>query len=139
MWTHEHVAETAVSAEAIWKVLSDIDGWARWDTSMETISIEGPFAVGTYVSMTPKGQESIRSVITDIRENELYADETDMGDVKLRFSHTLVRLPAGGTRVVHVLQITGPAADEVGPQLGPAITEDFPEAMDALLACASNV
>jgi hypothetical protein len=32
----------------------------------------------------------------------------------------------------------GPAADQVGPELGPAITEDFPEALDALLARATS-
>ena len=79
----------------------------------------------------------IRSVIAEIRENEYYADETDMGDVTLRFSTALTRLPDGGTRLVHRLEISGPAADEIGPELGPAITADFPEAMRALLAYAA--
>jgi Polyketide cyclase / dehydrase and lipid transport len=137
MWTHEHTVETAVAPEAIWKVLRDLDNWPRWDTSMEQVSIQGPFAVGTRVSMTPKGQDPIVSVITGIRENEFYADETDLGDVTLHFSHTLTRLAAAGTRVTHRLEITGPAADEAGPQMGAAIVADFPEAMDALLAYAS--
>jgi Polyketide cyclase / dehydrase and lipid transport len=136
MWTHEHTVETAVTAEAIWSVLRDIDNWTRWDTSMDEVSIQGPFQVGTQVLMTPKGQEPIRSIITGIRENEYYADETAFGEVTLSFSHTLTGLPGGGTRVTHRLEITGPTADEVGPQLGPAITEDFPEAMRALLAHA---
>jgi hypothetical protein len=138
MWTHEHTAETPSSPEAIWRVLRDIDNWARWDTSMEQVSIQGDFEVGTRVSMIPKGQEAIVSVITAIKENELYADETDLGEVKLRFSHSLTALPNGGTRVTHRLEITGPTADEVGPRLGPAITEDFPDAMSALLAYASE-
>ncbi|WP_406288913.1 SRPBCC family protein [Embleya sp. NBC_00896] len=138
MWVHEHVIETDVAVEAIWRVLRDLDNWARWDTSMEAVSIEGPFEVGTRVSMTPTGQETVRSVIVEIKENEVYADEIDMAGVNLRFSHTLTRLPHGGARVVHRLEITGSAADEVGPELGAAITEDFPEAMDALLAYAAS-
>ena len=47
-------------------------------------------------------------------------------------------LEGGGTKVTHRLEITGPAADQVGPELGPAITEDFPEALDALLARATS-
>jgi hypothetical protein len=35
--------------------------------------------------------------------------------------------------------IDGPAADEVGPDLGPAITADFPEVMAALSARAEAV
>jgi hypothetical protein len=61
-----------------------------------------------------------------------------MGGVTLRFSHTLQLLEGGGTRVIHRLEVSGPAADQVGPELGPAITKDFPEAMDALLARAAS-
>ena len=32
------------------------------------------------------------------------------------FSHTLTRLPDGGTRISHRLEITGPKADELGPE-----------------------
>jgi hypothetical protein len=59
-----------------------------------------------------------------------------LGEITLRFSHTLEPLESGGTKVTHRLEITGPAAGSAGPELGPAITEDFPEAMDALLARA---
>jgi hypothetical protein len=77
-------------------------------------------------------------VIVEATENRVYADQTDMGEVTLRFSHTLQPLAGGGTRVTHRLEITGPAGDQIGPELGPAITEDFPEAMDALLARAAS-
>ena len=119
MWTHEHTAETELAPEVVWKVLKDIDNWPRWDTSMETVTLEGPLAVGSRVAMTPTGQEPITSVITAAKENELYADETDLGDVTLRFSHTLTRLPDGGTRISHRLEITGPNADEPRPGARP--------------------
>ena len=137
MWTHEHTAETALAPEAVWRVIEDMENWPRWDTSMEEVTLEGPFAVGTRVRMKPTGQDPITSVITTATENERYADETDLGDVVLRFSHTLTRLPQGGTRIIHRLEISGPKAAELGPELGPAITADFPEAMQALLAYAA--
>jgi hypothetical protein len=56
----------------------------------------------------------------------------------LRFSHRLEPLQSGGTKVIHRLEITGPAAESVAPKLGPTITDDFPEAMAALLARASS-
>lgn len=138
MRSHEYDRETTVSPEAVWKVLSDVDDWASWDTSMERVQLRGPFRVGSQILMTPTGQDPITSIITDVVENELYADETSMADVTLRFSHTLTRLTGGGTRIVHQLDITGPAADEVGPQLGSAITADFPEAMAALIVRAGG-
>jgi uncharacterized protein YndB with AHSA1/START domain len=137
MWAHEHTAETAASPQAVWRVVRDLDKWASWDTSMEWVRLKGPFQVGSQVVMKPKGQDPITSVIVEASENRVYADQTDMGEVTLRFSHTLQPLE-GGTKVTHRLEITGPAADQVGSELGPAITEDFPEAMDALLARAAS-
>ena len=137
MWTYEHAAESPLPAEAIWKVLADLDSWALWDTSMERVELHGPLKAGSTVIMTPKGQDPITSVITEVTENERYADQTEFGGVTLGFSHTLAGLPGGGTRIVHRLEITGDRADAVGPEIGPMITEDFPEAMAALLAHAA--
>lgn len=134
MWSHEHIAETALSPERIWAVLSDIDNWAEWDTSLETIELHGPFQVGTAISMTPVGLEPIRSTIVDIVPNERYADETVFAGATLRFSHSLTRLAEGGTRIVHRLDIAGEAPAE----LGRAITEDFPESMARLIARAAR-
>ncbi|MFF0412997.1 SRPBCC family protein [Kitasatospora sp. NPDC004745] len=139
MWNHEYTGETTAAPEAVWAVLKDIDDWARWDTSMEAVSLLGAFEVGGKVSMTPTGQEPIVSVITDIQDGVRYADETEFEGVVLRFSHTLSPRGDGGTRVVHRLEISGPQADRVGPELGPAITEDFPQAMAALLARAVDL
>lgn len=138
MWVHEHAGETTAGPEAVWRVLRNLDRWPSWDTSMEWVRLQGSFGVGAQVVMKPKGQDPITSVIVEAVENTVYADETNLGDVTLRFSHTLEPLAAGGTRVVHRLEITGIGADQVAPELGPAITEDFPEAMDALLARAAS-
>ena len=121
MWVHEHVAETAVGPAAVWRVLSDLDRWDTWDTSMEWVRLQGPFGVGSQVLMKPKGQDPITSVIVEAVENEVYADETDMGDVRLLFSHTLEPLSSGGTRVVHRLEISGPGAlSNVRPTITPS-------------------
>lgn len=133
-WIHEHAAETTLSPARVWAVLADLNHWADWDTSMEKVVLNGPFAVGSTVTMTPTGQDPITSVITAIQEDHHYADETSFGEMTLRFSHTLTALDNGGTRVLHRLEIDGPG----GAELGPVVTEDFPEAMDALLAEAAK-
>ena len=137
MWTHERVGETDLPRGAVWEVLRRLDDWPSWDTSMEWVRLEGPLAVGSKVVMKPKGQEAITSTIAAVEENELYADETIFDGVTLRFSHRLRPTERGGTRVVHRLEIDGPEAERIAPELGAAITEDFPEAMDALLARAA--
>jgi hypothetical protein len=138
MWTHQHSAQTELTPEEIWKVLADLDNWAAWDTSVESVRLDGPFAVGSRVTMLPKGQEPVIFTITDIEENARYADETEFGGVTLRFSHTLTRLAGRGTEVVHRLEIDGAEADTLGPEVGAMVTADFPEAMSSLLAYAAR-
>ena len=138
MWTYEHTADTDLAPEALWPALRDVDNWTAWDTSMEKIELRGPFAVGSRIAMTPKGQDEILSTITAIDENALVADQIDIGDATLAFSHALDRLTGGGTRVRFRLEISGPAADRTGPELGPMITEDFPDAVAALIAYARS-
>jgi uncharacterized protein YndB with AHSA1/START domain len=136
MWVHEHAARTSARPSEVWRVLSNLDDWASWDTSMEWVRLDGPFEVGSRVLMKPLGQDPITSTIVEVSPERRYADETTFEGVTLRFSHTLSPV-AEGTLVVHRLEITGENADEIGPDLGAAITADFPEAMAALLARAA--
>ncbi|HEY2557303.1 MAG TPA: polyketide cyclase [Diaminobutyricibacter sp.] len=131
MWTTEHTAETTLDREAVWAALRDLHtGALRYDGA-DTFELHGPFAVGTELTVTPVGQDPFPSTIVDLVENETYADRTEFGTLVLTFRHTLVPTP-DGTRVTHRLEIDGEGADEVGPELGPQISGDFPESMDAL-------
>lgn len=46
--------------------------------------------------------------------------------------HRLEPAAAGRTRIVYRTEITGAASGQVGPELGPQITADFPEVVAAL-------
>jgi carbon monoxide dehydrogenase subunit G len=131
MWTTEHTAETTLDRETVWTALRDLHTGALTYEGADTFELDGPFAVGTVLTVTPVGQDPFPSTIIDVVENETYADRTEFGTLVLTFRHTLV--PTGsGTRVTHRLDIDGEGADEVGPELGPQISGDFPESMDAL-------
>ena len=88
--------------------------------------------------MTPVGMDPVRMRLGDVRPNELSIDETPLDDVLVRVAHRIQRIADNQTRVTHHMQITGPSADSIGPELGPAISADFPEVMAALAALASK-
>jgi uncharacterized protein YndB with AHSA1/START domain len=133
MWTNEHSAVTSLPPEAVWQALRSLHEGTLTYPGADHFELHGPFAVGTEVSVTPQGQETFQSRIVDLVENQTYADETTYGDVTLLFRHTLQPLDDGGTRVTHRLEISGPGADQVGPELGPQISGDFDESMAQLL------
>jgi len=136
MWSTEYSTETGLAAAAIWAALSDLHHGVPLDGNSDRFELHGTFAVGTELTVTPQGQGSFRSTIVELTENSVYADRTEFGGLILTFRHTLAPLADGGTRVTHHLMIDGEDADAMGPELGPQISADFPEAMDALLAAA---
>ena len=136
MWSTEYSTETDLTAPAIWAALSDLHHGVALDGNSDRFELHGPFAVGTELTVTPQGQGSFRSTITELTENSVYADRTEFGGLILTFRHTLTPLASGGTRVTHELVIDGDDAGTMGPELGPQISADFPEAMNALLAAA---
>jgi len=132
MWTNEQTIETAASAEAIWRLWSDVAGWPQWNADIEHIEISGPFAAGSTISMTPIGQDPVELRIAEAVEPNLFVDEADLGDVVVRTIHRVEPLEGDGSRVVYRMEISGPAADSVAPELGPQISADFPRTLAAL-------
>jgi Polyketide cyclase / dehydrase and lipid transport len=138
MWEYEHSVETTATSQALWRHWSDMAAWPQWNDGIEKIQIDGPFAVGTTFTMTPPGDDPVQMRLVEIVEGELFTDEMDAGDFLVTTVHRLEPLPTGRTRILYRTQITGPAADQIGPQLGPAITADFPQVLAALVTLAEG-
>jgi len=138
MWTNEQSIETVASPEAIWRLWSDVAGWSEWIADIEHIEISGPFAAGSTISMTPAGQDPVELRIAEAVEPDLFVDEADLGDVVVRTIHRVERLEGDRNRVIYRMEISGPAADSVGPDLGPQISGDFPETLAALVQHAER-
>lgn len=136
MWTTSHSQDTDVPPTAVWAALRALHVGELNSPDTDRFEIHGPFAVGTQLSVTPVGQDTFRSTIVELEDDRRYADETSFGGTTLRFAHALHPRDDGGTHVTHELMISGPEADRVGPELGPQISADFPEAMTALIAFA---
>jgi hypothetical protein len=138
MWSTEYTAETPLPRAAVWTALREVHEGRRNAPGADAFELDGPFAIGSVVRVTPAGQDTFASTIVELEDGRRYADRTEFGGVVLVFAHTLEDA-ALGTRVTHRLEITGPDADTTGPELGPQIAEDFPEAMQALFAAAHNI
>jgi uncharacterized protein YndB with AHSA1/START domain len=137
-WTTEHSIETTASPEAVWRVWADVDRWPRWNADLERASLSGPFAPGSTITMTSPGQDPIELRIAEAQEPELFVDEADLGDVVVRTTHRIERLGPERIRIVYAMQISGPQADTIGPELGPQISGDFPDVLAALSELAER-
>jgi hypothetical protein len=136
MWTTSYSATTTAAPDAVWGALRALHTGTPLGPDSDRFEPHGPFAIGTEITVTPQGQDPMRSVITELEPNRLYADRTEFGGLALTFRHRLEPTAGGGTEVTHTLEIDGQGADEAGPELGPQISADFPVAMAELLAAA---
>ncbi|NIH79486.1 SRPBCC family protein [Amycolatopsis viridis] len=127
MWQYEQTAETTASRDAVWQCWSDVRAWPEWNPGLASIAIDGPFQPGTAFTMTALDGDDVRLRLVDVVPGELFVDE-----------HRVQPLAGGRTRVRYRTEITGPAADAAGPELGPAITGDFPAVLAALVRRAEG-
>lgn len=138
MWVFEHSIETSAAPASVWRLWADVENWGTWNADIETIEIRGPFATGTEITMTPPGQDPVELRIAELTEQELFVDEAEIDGLLLRTIHRLDIIGPRRTRVVYRMEITGSAADEIGPRIGPAVTADWPDTVAALARAAQG-
>ncbi|MGW0881889.1 polyketide cyclase [Streptomyces sp. NPDC002671] len=141
MWTYEHSLETDATPDAIWRLWADVENWGTWNADIRSIRFDGPFAAGAKIVMNPDGEEPVHLVVTETVPGELFVDEARFGGIVLRTMHRIDQGESGQdegtwTRVTYRMEITGEGAAEFGPQIGPAVTADWPETMAALVEAA---
>ena len=133
MWAAEHSIETSAAPDQIWRLWADVPRWPEWNGDIERIELVGPFGAGSRILMTPVGQEPIELCIAEAVEPELFVDEAELGEIVVRTIHRIERFDSERCQVIYRMEITGPAADTLGLQIGPEISGDFPETLAALV------
>jgi hypothetical protein len=131
-FSFEHSVEGPASVETVWELWSDVSRWTEWDEGLESVTLAGPFAEGSGGTMVVKGQGPISFTLTSVEPFAGFVDETSVPGALLRFTHRVERV-GDGVRVTHSVVIEGQAAE----QLGPVVTADLPDAVEALVKLAS--
>jgi hypothetical protein len=134
VWRGEYGIETAPTADIIWRIFRDVPGWKTWNAGIEHIEIDGPFSAGTWFTMKPPGEDSLRSRLVEVRENACFVDETRVGGLAITVAHRIEPLGAGRTRITYAAEAIGPGAVEIGP----AVASDFPEVLASLAKLAEG-
>jgi hypothetical protein len=134
VWTTEHSIDTNVARDAIWRAWAEVARWPEWNGDIERVTLTGPFATGSLITMTPHRQDPIELRIADVVEGEQFVDEAEVTGTVVRTMHRIEALDEYRLRVVYRLEASGPAAEE----LGPAITADFDDTLKALVEHAGR-
>jgi len=129
----EHSIETTATPEVIWQLFVDVPNWRRWNAGIERIEMTQPFAVGSEFEMQPTGGPLLRSRLVEVAPHRHFIDETRLGELVVRVAHRIESLERGA-RITYAVEASGPGSEEVGPM----VSSDFPEVLQALATLAER-
>lgn len=138
MWDYEFSAAAEVTPKAVWTLWADPRSWHTWNDGVGEVEVHGPFAAGTAFTMTPPGEDTIHMTITEVTPHRAWVDVCEVPGLVITTYHLIDDLGDGRTKVTYRTEITGEAADEVGPEIGPQICADFPDVVTKLLTVAAS-
>jgi hypothetical protein len=134
MWTTEYTIETAASPDAFWRAWADVARWSEWNADIKWVQLNGPFAVGSIITMTPQDQQPVQLRLAEVVDGERFVDEADVAGTLVRTLHRIDTVDSGRARVTYRLEASGPGAD----QIGPAISSDFGDTLTSLVEYAGR-
>lgn len=108
MWIRTYTKTVAgVKKEDVWKVWTDVNNWPTWHGDLEYCKLEGPFKVGNFFMLKPKGVGAVKIMITDIQEGYSFTDCTSFFGAKMIDTHALEET-SEGLKLTNTLKVTGP-------------------------------
>jgi hypothetical protein len=108
MWQKTHSMSFAgVRPEQVWKVWSDVNGWAAWQADIDYARLEGAFEVGRVFKFRPKGGPELHIELTEATPLKSYADLTRFPLARMHDSHEIVD-HGDCIEIRNTLTVTGP-------------------------------
>src|SRR4029077_4085887 len=118
MASNERSVETKAIPQTAWKLWSDTSTWPEWNPDMQSMTLNGPFAVGTTGTMkTKQGTRAI--LLTEVVPGQSFRLETTVIPLT-RFAFVCKVSPgsAGQTTLSQSIQVGGPLRGLRGGMLG---------------------
>ena len=133
MWDFQHSVETKAKRDFAWGFWTDVTNWA-FDTSVEWVRLEGPFASGTKGATKSPGMDPVYWVLTEVQPEKEATIEISLDDATFQFHWRFEDLNGGGTRITQRASFTGANADAFAQHGAPEFERGIPAGMAKLVS-----
>ena len=130
--TAAYTHETNAPAAAVWALFQDVAHWKTWNEGVFDCQLQGPFAVGSWMTMVLPDQTVIQSLLVEVTEQQSFTDETRLDDIVVRVQHQISALANGRQRITYAIAVEGDGAADICA----GVSADFPQVLAALAAKA---
>lgn len=138
MWKASHTETVAATAAAIWMHWTDVARWPLQDDGLESASINGPFEVGSLITMKPKGSPTVAVKLVKVTPNQSFASVGGLPLTTLRFEHLLEPGDDGTIQFTQSVTMDGPLAWLFSRLMGPMMARGLEKRMRKLAATVAT-
>lgn len=121
-----------IRRERIWSIWTDVNNWPSWHGDLDYCKLEGPFAVGSFFMLKPKGAPAVKIDLIEIKEGHEFTDCTRFFGARMYDTHKMEETKEG-LRLSNKLMVTGPLKWLWILLVAKRVADSVPEEMDALV------
>ncbi len=137
MWTRSYSKTyKGLKKETLWKLWTDVNNWPTWHGDLEYCTLKGPFEVGNYFLLKPKGIKPVKIVLTEIEEGRKFTDCTTFFGAKMYDTHEIEETKGGDLRLTNTLVVQGPLKWLWIKLVAKNVADTVPEEMETLVNLA---
>ena len=125
-----------VRKETLWNLWTDVNHWPDWHGDLDYCKLEGPFEVGNYFILKPKGVRPIKITLTEIEKGKKFTDCTTFFGAKMYDTHEVEETREGDARLTNTLVVTGPLKWLWIKLVAQNVADTVPEEMETLVNLA---
>ncbi len=132
MWSCEHSVDCAVSQAFAWGFWSTVANWAVVDPAVESVTLDGAFAVGATGLTKQRGLDPVQWRISEVQAGESATIEIVVPGAVGRFHWRFAALANDRTRIIQRVTIAGEQVDEYAKTIGVQLEKELPAGMQRL-------
>ncbi len=131
-WRFQHSLDCLVSKAFAWQFWTTVSNWPTVDSSLESVTLDGPFCTGTTGSTKPRGRQPIRWQLAEVDEGRSAVIEIAVPGAVLRCAWTFEEIASQVTRITQVASIEGARASDYVETVAPDLERGIPQGMGKL-------
>lgn len=134
--THQARRTGQGAASGLWPLICAPESWPRWNSAVQQLALDGPFATGTTGRLTPPDGEPLPFRLLSVEEGRGYASSTEIASTVSLESRLELVDSDDGVVITQTSSLVGPAAEHFAATFGPALVSGVERTADRLAGIA---
>jgi len=134
---HEFILD--IDRDRLFQALADLKRWPEWDDDIKAVEHEGAPEAGTRFTLHLKDGAAVTLTVEAIEPPAIFVDQAKLPLARMLSRHELLPAEGGGTRLRHVITLSGPLSWLWDRLVARKIVEGLPRQTERMASCARGL